>query len=363
MLHDVRHAGAGPIDGGDLGVAGGAGRAGRRTGWRPTTPDAGPSTRLKRITCSSPPPPMRSTRPNHGETSPSAPWQASTSSPSTPLTASKSRADVTQRPAGGELAGGDAEVEVDVGVHPEQEVLQDHGSPAPGRGEGGAPGVRARPIGAPGVVGGEVAAGEAGDEALHPNRVLEATLGGPPAHGGGHGEVHRREVADAIVLGDARVRRSPSAHRSCRRRSRRHGGDATSLREHGLGLGHLGDALAAVVEEIGLHHDRRAPDVQRAARGVDAPLAHAAEEVGLRLDRRGVRPRRQVEERAQRPRRCRPSPSSPRRASRRTSCTARRATAIVAVTSSAEAAVQLDPEHDGERHHRHHIVGAASAVS
>src|SRR5215207_4581193 len=73
-------------------------------------------------------------------------------------------------------------------------------------------------------------------------------------------------------------------------------GDATSQRDYRLGLGHLGDALAAVVDEIGLHHDRRAPNVQWSARGVDGPLAHTAEEVGLRLDRRGVRPRRQVEE-------------------------------------------------------------------
>jgi len=40
------------------------------------------------------------------------------------------------------------------------------------------------------------------------------------------------------------------------------------------------------IAQVRLHDDHRAADVERARDGLDAPLAHRAEEVRLRFDRR-----------------------------------------------------------------------------
>ena len=110
------------------------------------------------------------------------------------------------------------EVEVDVGVDAEQQVLEDDRPPAPGRLEGDPPAVGHRPSGPPGVERLVVAAGESGDEPLHPRRVREPAHVGALANGVGDGEVHRREVADPVAVrrtaGDERARAARSSPRT-----------------------------------------------------------------------------------------------------------------------------------------------------
>src|SRR5205807_548511 len=69
-----------------------------------------------------------------------------------------------------------------------------------------------------------------------------------------------------------------------------------SARQHGLGLGRLTHPPPAGIDEVGLHHDHRAADVQRTGDGLDVTVADGAEEVRLRLDGAGAGAGGEVEE-------------------------------------------------------------------
>jgi hypothetical protein len=93
-----------------------------------------------------------------------------------------------------------AEIEVDVRVHPQQEVLEDHRPPPRSGLEGQPPrAVDCTAVRPPFEVA-EVAAGEGDDEVLHPLGVLERARSCAFGDGAGDRHVHRREVADAIAV-------------------------------------------------------------------------------------------------------------------------------------------------------------------
>ena len=117
------------------------------------------------------------------------------------MTASKSARTASSEPPPPGLGGRDAEVEVDVGVHAQQQVLQDDRPPSPGSSERHPPRLRAWLPVVPGAFGGEVASGETGDEPLHAVPIGEATLVGALAHHVGDGQVHGGEVAGAVLGG------------------------------------------------------------------------------------------------------------------------------------------------------------------
>ena len=108
-------------------------------------------------------------------------------------------ADGVDRAGTPDRGGGDAEVEVDVGVDAEEEVLEDHRPPARRRVQGRPPRRRQRLPPPPRRLGVEVAGREEGGEALHALAVLEhAGLAAGPDRAG-DGQVHRGEVAGAIL--------------------------------------------------------------------------------------------------------------------------------------------------------------------
>ena len=102
--------------------------------------------------------------------------------------------------AAGQRRRRDPEVEVDVRVHPQQEVLQDDRSPRPRRGERRRPRSRRRPPGPPLLVRGEVAVGERADEVLHPRRLDEPTVLAAGTDSRGDPLVHAGEQPDAVAF-------------------------------------------------------------------------------------------------------------------------------------------------------------------
>ena len=81
--------------------------------------------------------------------------------------------DVLEGVAFHRLHTGEAEIEIDMGVHAQEEVLQDKRKPV-GRGlEGKLPGSSRRPAGAPILVGADVVIGEVHVQALHARAVFE----------------------------------------------------------------------------------------------------------------------------------------------------------------------------------------------
>ncbi len=97
-------------------------------------------------------------------------------------------------------------------------------------------------------------------------------------------------------------------------------------RDDCLGLGDLSDALVAVVADVGLHDDRRPPDVQRRATS-RAPCPRGCRGRSSSSTRSSTSSLPPAGSGTRTPRRgCRRTPSRRRRAAARPSCTGRRAT-------------------------------------